>query len=367
MDEPLDPGGDVPQPSHFITIETASSLDTDCSVSNTNKRKRIRLSKVCKICNKKKRKNAMAVDSGRTECRCEDSDEKITENQSPLKAPHTQALPSQASQVPPNITDSIRKEYTALDASPFIIHVARSSTGEITQDLNLHPICFGRFLYKNQVSNIVQGSLKRIGRNKISMAFTSHLAANSFLKHHALLEKGYEAFIPSFNVTRMGLVRGIPVDMSVEEIKENIRVPLGCGDIITFKYHKTVIFSDSYSALQAVEKFPFKSKCHSIVIINIRQKLVECLSKNIIVVLCWVPGHANIKGNVKADRLANEAITSGDIYPYINYCNDLTSKYFSQGLLEKVLGRKQSDKGKNIFESPIGYTGETMVLQIEAW
>ncbi|XP_049870298.1 von Willebrand factor D and EGF domain-containing protein-like [Pectinophora gossypiella] len=42
----------------------------------------------------------------------------------------------------------------------------------------------------------------------------------------------FKAFIPTFNVTRMGLVRGVPSDWSLEEVKENISTPIGCGNIL---------------------------------------------------------------------------------------------------------------------------------------
>lgn len=38
--------------------------------------------------------------------------------------------------------------------------------------------------------------------------------------------------IPSFNVTRMGLVRNVPVDFSMEEFVDSLELPIHCGIVL---------------------------------------------------------------------------------------------------------------------------------------
>ncbi|XP_048002590.1 uncharacterized protein LOC125239130 [Leguminivora glycinivorella] len=93
--------------------------------------------------------------------------------------------------------------------------------------------------------------------------------------------------------------------------------------VLMLKIPKTIIFSDSRSALEAIMRFPFKSHKQSPVVFNIRSLLYKCSQKSCAVVLAWVPSHVGVPGNERADQLANEAIHVGDIVPYHNYCHDL--------------------------------------------
>jgi ribonuclease HI len=89
------------------------------------------------------------------------------------------------------------------------------------------------------------------------------------------------------------------------------------------KLQKTIIFSDSKSALQALDKYPFKTNSKMTVILECRELLLKCLSIGLKVSFAWLPSHHNISGNDRADILAKDAIVCGDIFPYKNYCADL--------------------------------------------
>lgn len=95
--------------------------------------------------------------------------------------------------------------------------------------------------------------------------------------------------------------------------------------VILLKSKRTIIFSDSKSALRTIEKFPFQMKPCYPIICEIRDKLLICSQRNHTIIFAWIPSHCGIKGNEKADQLAKEAIKDGDIVPYINYCHDLTA------------------------------------------
>ncbi|KAG7304755.1 hypothetical protein JYU34_010111 [Plutella xylostella] len=71
--EPPDPGGTAsPEVGQYVTIE--SSMDTDASVSSIKtSRKRIRPSRMCKHCNKKRRKHGRI--NKEHDCACSQADD----------------------------------------------------------------------------------------------------------------------------------------------------------------------------------------------------------------------------------------------------------------------------------------------------
>lgn len=123
-----------------------------------------------------------------------------------------------------------RERYTDRDQGPFVVHVQKVETAA-DSGVILHPISFGLFLQKRfrEFPNVVEGSIKRIGRNRVAVSFYSADDANSFLSSPALTQQKYRAFVPSFNVTRLGLVRGVPSNWSPEEVLELIQVPENSG------------------------------------------------------------------------------------------------------------------------------------------
>lgn len=95
--------------------------------------------------------------------------------------------------------------------------------------------------------------------------------------------------------------------------------------VLIAKLKKAIIFSDSKSALQSLQKFPFKSNLVSVYIIECRQLLLTCKENRYDILFAWIPGHHNIKGNEIADKLAKDAINSGDTFPFKNIVPDLIS------------------------------------------
>lgn len=82
-------------------------------------------------------------------------------------------------------------------------------------------------LCKHNIQGIVNDGVKRVGRNRFSVEFNSAAQTNNFLVHPSLTSADYSAVIPSFHVSRMGIIRDISPEWAMQEIIENVTVPLG--------------------------------------------------------------------------------------------------------------------------------------------
>lgn len=230
--EPPDPGGTIP-PEVGANITIDSSMDTDGSVrSETRKRSRA-LRRICKTCNKKRRQHKPA--NGKVGCSCDSdgNEEKVDSTYTKTSVPQASTLADVAPTINQGTTSSQqqpqvgRSRYDSTDVAPFVVHIQKD--GETS---TVHPISFGHYLKKRGVKNIINGSVKRLGRSKLSLSFSTFSDANAFLNDPDLTLKQFKAFIPTFNVTRMGVVKGVPVEWSAEEIQSNISVPIGCGKVL---------------------------------------------------------------------------------------------------------------------------------------
>lgn len=250
MAEPPDlaePGGSVPPAASYVTVASSESgMDTDGSLVSSRSVKRSRSHKICKH---KKKKRPISSDKIHADSHCSCSEhEIITEqpNDSFVKpypvhqgkdgknepACNNNNPTNNSSPQSHNIPVSVaRPQYESTDVAPYVVHVQRIQQSPDDSSV-LHPLAFGKLLKRNAFQSIVNGSVKRLGRNRVAIAFSNYVDANAFISHKILAENNLKAFIPSFSVTRMGIVRGVPTEWSPEDIIENITVPLGCGKIL---------------------------------------------------------------------------------------------------------------------------------------
>lgn len=136
-----------------------------------------------------------------------------------------------------------RANYITTDKAPFLVHVSREESSPNSGTV-LHPLKFGQFLFDAKIPNILSNGIKRVGRNKISVEFRNHQDANDFIINPLLAKNGFTATIPTYNISRIGLVREIPVDWSPEIVMETVKVPPGCGKIIKVRrINKKVIIN----------------------------------------------------------------------------------------------------------------------------
>lgn len=169
-------------------------------------------------------------------------------------APLTQTLITQnildCSQMSPIIpqpsssnTNHIQYYYTENDKGPFVVHIQKKTSSDNNlNNTTINPIIFGKLMLKHSFHGIVPGSVTRIGRNRLKLSFNSFKEANNFVNNSIILEQGYNAFIPSFCVTKMGVIR-VPTDIDDNDIKLDAVIPHNPTKILKIRRlnYKTII------------------------------------------------------------------------------------------------------------------------------
>lgn len=104
--------------------------------------------------------------------------------------------------------------YSINDKTPYTVIV--ESKNKERNVANMHPMQLGKMLMQHNITNINHLTLR--GRNRISIEFNNHLAANRFLSNELLKKNELQAFIPRNKVTCQVVIRGIWTGYSEEEI-----------------------------------------------------------------------------------------------------------------------------------------------------
>lgn len=243
MNDPPDPGGGMdfvqpPSPAAFTSI--SSSVDEKAfEIVNRKRRSEKRnVTKDPRSDRSRSRTKSMVHDE--TTCKFTDASDVVL--QAGQCTPPNSFSPSSSSPLPSgppaasqktSFTPIGRQLYDSTDRGPFTVHVQREETSP-TAGTSLHPVTFGRFLFSRarEFQGIIDGSIKNVGRNRIALNFHSAISANNFIQSPSLPNNKLRAFIPSFNITRMGIIRGIPVDMTPEDVMSEMKVPEECGPIL---------------------------------------------------------------------------------------------------------------------------------------
>lgn len=95
----------------------------------------------------------------------------------------------------------------------------------------------------------------------------------------------------------------IPTVASVFTAKMNV-IHIALKDIRTKGHTKSIIYSDSVSALQAL--ISLKPSPHAI-LLHVKKLLFRLSRKGFTIKFCWIPGHVGIQENELADIAAKSA------------------------------------------------------------
>lgn len=110
--------------------------------------------------------------------------------------------------------------YKLTDKGPYVVHLAskKDSDDNMTQDL--HDVDIGLKLKQMKTKGIWE--IKKVTRKELKIIFGSKEEANWFLKGNQPNLLGVNAFIPRYNVVKVGIVFDIPTLYSEEYLKENL-------------------------------------------------------------------------------------------------------------------------------------------------
>lgn len=105
------------------------------------------------------------------------------------------------------------------DRAPFIVQLQRIEDGDaVTKPLL--PLEVSRLVAK---AGIKFANIEPLTRKTWNIAFDSRDEANKALSNQYLKSLKMKIFLPSYHVLRKGVIRGIPQDMSIEEVIEGIK------------------------------------------------------------------------------------------------------------------------------------------------
>lgn len=111
-------------------------------------------------------------------------------------------------------------EYNHSDVAPFrvIVQLNDDDGGQ----LRANKLSLGKVLsrveeYKQDITN-----MRALGRNKVLVFLRSFQTANKLQSDKLLRSNNYKAYIPRSFVSVTGVVAGVPTDMTIDEIQDNI-------------------------------------------------------------------------------------------------------------------------------------------------
>lgn len=140
-------------------------------------------------------------------------------------------------------------------------------------------------------------------------------------------------------------------------------------DYLTDEIHKANsvsdihIFSDSQSAI-GILKLGWQPTQHKQTVAEIKQKIQQLEQKNITVNISWTPGHANIKGNEEADRLAKEASCEAATMKsetQVVTIADVKQAAIKMGLSQWQRQWSSSETGRSLFKYKPNVTDKSLI------
>jgi hypothetical protein len=93
------------------------------------------------------------------------------------------------------------KQYTTQDDGPFLVHLYREDEHS-KSNTYINPMQVGKLLHNAKIKNISRQGVKKIGRNRVSIEFTTAIDANEFITNSVLSTNKFAALIPRYNITR---------------------------------------------------------------------------------------------------------------------------------------------------------------------
>lgn len=148
-----------------------------------------------------------------------------------VKKTKSPAISNQSVYVCPGFESDENFKYGESDKGPFTVQVSRVEP-DPSAGFSIRVLKFAQLLHKNKVQGISQGGIQASGRNKVGVTFSSAQHANDFVSNPLLSQNKLSAIIPRYQVSRLGVIRDIPTDCSLEELMLGLKSPENCGQVV---------------------------------------------------------------------------------------------------------------------------------------
>lgn len=94
---------------------------------------------------------------------------------------------------------------------------------------SLHPTAVGRLLVGSSKLDAIE--IKKTGYSKILIQMKNRESANALIANPIFKSKNLIAYIPAFRVSRQGIIKSVPLDITAEELTREIESPFKIASI----------------------------------------------------------------------------------------------------------------------------------------
>ena len=174
-----------------------------------------------------------------------------------------------------------------------------------------------------------------VNKSKLSPAVTKQL----FLEHQEMHANSVSIFTDGFK-SNIGVGCGIILEDRILHKKlpfygsvysaELTAISVALSKITSQPNREYTVYTDSQSALRAIDGF----KSNHPLIIEIQERIHTLSLKNVIINICWIPGHVGLEGNEEADKAAKAAASNDHLIICKTYYKDVKTLFRATILTE---------------------------------
>ncbi|XP_067209397.1 uncharacterized protein [Linepithema humile] len=199
---------------------------------------------------------------------------------------------SQKSETINAVDNLIKNRYAHTNQGPFYVYI-QSSSSPLSP---IHPLYIGRSLTKWGKNEFTE--VKKLGFSKISIKLKIKKAANLLVLQQPFKDRNMTCFIPNYRVFRQGIIRNIPTDIELEELKTRIDCPT---EITALRRLNRRVSIEDESGGKSTQFVPARTIVifflnqilpKYIYIFGVRYEVTPFISKTTICYFCYRFGHS---------------------------------------------------------------------------
>lgn len=141
------------------------------------------------------------------------------------------SFPNETSTSSSNTDIPKQPEFYSLSALPPYLVVVES----LEKAKPIHPMVLGGLLSKSGMEGIVPGGVRADGSRRTNVTFSTAKFANNFINSNILSSNKLKAYIPNYRLYKYGLIRRIPLELTDEDIIQNMQVPYSFGKVLKLR------------------------------------------------------------------------------------------------------------------------------------